>query len=217
VTGGDELICVSYNRLIDETQIASFPAMTYKKSSMENKLFMLLLGCKPQGRFTEQHDIFFGSGNELKDLLPGILAFWPGPHKIHIDAWREVTEVDGYKISLVPKEDRHEKKWQLFFINLGGYKKDEFEEYHYKMLVVAVDKSDAIKQAKASAFFKHTAFKGADSHIDDKYGVDVDDLYEIDEILDPVIKEKYSIHIEAGEDLFKDEWVLGYTKLSSLV
>jgi hypothetical protein len=102
---------------------------------------MLLLGCKPQGRFTEQHDIFFGSGNELKDLLPGILAFWPGPHKIHIDAWREVTEVDGYKISLVPKEDRHEKKWQLFFINLGGYKKDEFEEYHYKMLVVAAIKA----------------------------------------------------------------------------
>jgi hypothetical protein len=26
---------------------------------------------------------------------------------------------------------------QLFFINLGGYKENEFEEYHYKMLAVA--------------------------------------------------------------------------------
>jgi hypothetical protein len=26
---------------------------------------------------------------------------------------------------------------QLFFINLGGYKENEFEEYHYKMITVA--------------------------------------------------------------------------------
>ncbi|NCI51642.1 DUF1543 domain-containing protein [Sediminibacterium roseum] len=184
---------------------------------METKLFMLLLGCKPQGRYTEQHDVFFGAGAALKDLLPGIHAFWPGPHKIHIDAWREVTEVDGFRISLVPKKEQGEKKWQLFFINLGGYKQHEFEEYHYKMLVVAEDKAGAIKQAKASAFYKHTGFKGADSHIDDKYGVDVDDLYEIEEILDAGIKEKYSIRIEEHFSGAKDEWVLGYTKLSSLV
>lgn len=180
------------------------------------KLHMLLLGCKPQGRYTEQHDIYFDAGESLADLLPGILGFWPGPHKIHIDAWREVREVDGYLVSLVPRENAPEKKWQLFFINLGGYKKDEFEEYHYKMLVVAADKADAIKQARASAFYKHTGFKGADSHIDDKYGVDVDDLYEIEEILSPSIKEKFSIHIEPAAGLQKDDWHLGYTKLSSL-
>lgn len=177
---------------------------------------MLLLGCKPEGRYTEQHDVYFGVGASLKDLLPGIQSFWPGPQKIHIDAWREVTEVNGFRISLVEKEKAHPKPWQLFFINLGGYKKDEFEEFHYKMLVVAADKADAIRQAKASAFYKHTGFKGADSHIDDKYGVDVDDLYEIEEILAPSLKEKYALHIEAVNDLVKDEWHLGYTKLSSL-
>lgn len=181
------------------------------------KLFMLLLGCKPKGRYTEQHDIFFGAGESLKDLLPGILASWPGPHKIHIDAWREVTEVDGYSIKLVPRNEADPTKTgQLFFINLGGYKEHEFEEYHYKMLVVANDKADAIKQAKASAFYKHTGFKGADSHIDDKYGVDVDDLYQIEEILDPSIKNEYSIQIEKTVKPVSDEWHLGYTKLSSL-
>lgn len=187
---------------------------------MENtKLFMLLLGCKPHGRFTEQHDIFFGVGRSLKDLLPDILASWPGPHKIHIDAWREVTETDGYSISLLPKEHTGValKDKQLFFLNLGGYKENEFEEYHYKMLAVASDKSEAIKQAKATAFYKHTGFKGADSHIDDKYGVDVDDLYEIEDILPASIKEKYTIVITPAEGIEKDEWRLGYTKLSSLV
>ncbi len=180
---------------------------------------MLLLGCKPGGRFTEQHDIFFGVGRSLKDLLPDILSFWPGPQKIHIDAWREVTETDGYLISILPKDGIGipPKDKQLFFLNLGGYKENEFEEYHYKMLSVANDKSEAIKQAKATAFYKHTGFKGADSHIDDKYGVDVDDLYEIEDILPASVKEKYSIVISPSEGIQKDAWHLGYTKLSSLV
>jgi hypothetical protein len=78
----------------------------------------------------------------LKDLLPDILSFWPGPLKIHIDAWREVTETDGYSISILSKEhsDVAPKDKQLFFLNLGGYKENEFEEYHYKMLSVADDK-----------------------------------------------------------------------------
>ena len=184
------------------------------------KLYMLLLGCKPKERFTEQHDIFFAAGQSLKDLLPDILAFWPGPHKIHIDAWRRVTEVNGYRIHLVPKEtatkEALRKNGQLFFLNLGGYKADEFEEYHYKMLVVAKDKAGAIEKAKQSAFYKHTGFNGASSHIDDKYGVDVDDLYEIEDILPTTIKENYCIEIEQVADSEKDQWHLGYTKLSSL-
>ena len=90
------------------------------------KLFMVLLGCKPKGRHTEQHDIFFGAGQSLKNLVPDILAFWPEPEKIHIDAWREVTEADGYSVNLVDKEMAdagiEKKAAQLFFLNLGGYK-----------------------------------------------------------------------------------------------
>lgn len=51
------------------------------------KLYMLMLGCKPKGRFTEQHDIFFGIGNSLKDLIPQMKIFWPeAKGQIHIDA-----------------------------------------------------------------------------------------------------------------------------------
>ena len=41
------------------------------------KLYMVMLGCTPKGRFTEQHDIFFGIGNSLKELIPNMKAFWP--------------------------------------------------------------------------------------------------------------------------------------------
>jgi hypothetical protein len=184
----------------------------------DSKLFMLLLGCKPEGRFTEQHDIFFGAASGLKQLVPEIIASWPEAPKTHIDAWREVTEVDGYSISLVPKEQplTVNENAQLFFLNLGGYKENEFEEFHYKMLVVAKDKGEAISRAKQTAFYKHTGFKGASSHIDDKYGVDVDDVYEIEEILPNAIKEKYSVSIQPAPGIAKDEWHLGYFKLDAL-
>lgn len=183
---------------------------------------MLLLGCKPKGRHTEQHDIFFSAGELLKDLVPDMQAFWPDAGKIHIDAWRTVTEADGYAIELVPKNDQSSTSVdtnspQLFFINLGGYKENEFEEFHYKMLVVGKDKGEAIQKAKETAFYKHMGFTGAVSHIDDKYGVDVDDLYEIEEILPAHIKEKYTLRITLNDRIHKDEWVLGYTKLSSLI
>jgi hypothetical protein len=186
-------------------------------SSIQPRLFMILLGCKPPGRFTEQHDIFFGIASSLQELVPAITASWPEAPKIHIDAWREVTETDGYSIEVTTKENDTNTAEKLFFMNLGGYKRDEFEEYHYKILAVATDKGDAVDRAKQTAFYKHTGFAGATSHIDDKYGVDVDDLYEIAEILPAATKEKYSLRITRNPDAVKDEWHLGYTKLSSLV
>jgi hypothetical protein len=186
-------------------------------SPRQPRLFMLLLGCKPPGRFTEQHDIFFGIASSLQELVPAITASWPEAPKIHIDAWREVTETDGYSIEVTANETGSRPAEKLFFLNLGGYKINEFEEYHYKMLVVAASKGEAVDRAKQTAFYKHTGFTGATSHIDDKYGVDVDDLYEIADILPAGTKEKYTLRITRNPDLVKDEWQLGYTKLSSLV
>lgn len=181
------------------------------------KLFFLILGCTPKGRNTEQHDSFFGIGNNLKDLLPQIEKFWPDAGNKHIDSWREVTCVENFTIKIFNKQTApvlNDNK--LFFLNLGGYKPGDMEEYHYKLLAVANNKADAIKFAKQTAFYKHTGFKGATSHIDDKYGVDVDDVYEITEILPQYIKEKYSIVIEKTAALTEDELHIGYVKLSSL-
>lgn len=182
------------------------------------KLFMLLLGCKPKGRNTEQHDTLFAIGNSLKDLVPQIEAFWPDAGKIHIDGFREVNTVDGFMISIIPAAEQKSSNNKLFFLNLGGYKENEFDEFHYKMLAVAGDKAGAVKQAKQTAFYKHTGYKSAESHIDEKYGVDVDDFYDIADILPQELKKQYAIQIEekVSASVAKDKIHLGYFQLKSL-
>lgn len=175
---------------------------------------MLLLGCRPKGRLTEQHDIFFGIANNLKELIPDINASWPeARNNIHIDAWREVNYVDGYAVDITERVNEEVSAAKLFFINLGGYKQGEFEEYHYKMLVAAPDKDEAIKISKQTSFFKHNGFKGATAHVDDKYGIDVDDLYEIKDILQNKYKARYSIVLRPATDSIEDELQLGYLPL----
>jgi hypothetical protein len=111
------------------------------------KLFMLLLGCKPLGRNTKQHDIFFGIANSLPKLKSEILNFWPeGQGKIHIDAWREVNVVN----------------------------------------------------------------------IDDKYGIDLDDLYDVEEILPAASKTNYQLEIVPNHTVIEDIINIGYLKLSRL-
>ena len=182
-----------------------------------SKLYMILIGCSPAGRHIEQHDIFFGIGNNIRDVIPDVIAFWPETKgKVHFDAWREVNKVDGFQIKVLDKPGISSST-QLFFINLGGYKKDEFEEFHYKMIVAASEKGEAIKQAKQTAFYKHTGFKGAESHIDDKYGIDVDDIYAIREVLPAGVKEKYSLQIDPAPDSMPDDEIhLGYFRLDTV-
>lgn len=183
-----------------------------------NKLFMVLLGSKAPGRHVEQHDFFFGIAPALKDLVPAFKAFWPeAGDKIHIDAWREVTIVDGHEVNIVPKNGSTvSTNKKLFFINLGGYQENKFEEQHYVVLTVKEDKVSAITEAKKTLFFKHNHFKDANSHIDDKYGIDVDDLYEIDEMLSPAQKGSYQIELVPTSRRHEDIIHLGYFKLRSL-
>jgi len=178
------------------------------------KLFMTLLGCKPKGRHTEQHDIFFAIANEIKELVPSISAFWPEANgKIHLDAYRIVNHVDGYKVEVIEKEEgKPSSGHRLFFLNLGGYQSNVFEELHYKMLMVAENKAEATKKAKESDFFKQYF----SPHIDDKYGVDVDDVFDIEEVLPEDMKAKYQLVFAPADGLAEDEIVIGYMPISKL-
>lgn len=175
---------------------------------------MLLLGATVPGRFTEQHDIFFGIAENLHALVPEIKSSWKGA-KVHIDAWRVVTQVNNFHIEVVPSGIESATGPALFFINLGGYKKDEFDEFHYKVLSVATDKGEAVRESKQTTFYKHMGFGKANSHIDDKYGVDVDDIYSITDILSPAFREQFDLRIteSAGPS---DQIHLGYFKLDKL-
>lgn len=185
----------------------------------ELKLYMILLGCVPPGRHTEQHDVFFGIATSLNELVPEMKAFWPEPERIHIDAWREVNAVEGHRVKIVERNSETTFSVQqnkLFFINLGGYLENRFEEQHYVILTVKPDRGSALKEAKQTFFYKHNYFEKAASHIDDKYGIDVDDLYWIEDILSASQKQQYRVELIPSDNLKEDPINLGYLKLSQL-
>lgn len=173
---------------------------------------MLLLGCKPSGRNTEQHDIFFSIGTSLSSLVPSLQQFWPeAGNTLHIDAYREVTHVDGYSVR-VQRKGAGPEGARLFFINLGGYKANEFEEFHYKILSAGANKSEVIQRAKTTAFYKHNY----STHVDDKYGIDVDDIFEINDILPADVKALFQISLIPEEPVAEDAIHLGYFQLHKL-
>lgn len=180
---------------------------------------MILIGSKAPGRHVEQHDFFFGIAHALKELVPHIKSFWrEAGNTIHIDGWREVNFVDGYQVSVHSRDETiaTESPMKLFFINLGGYQQDKLEEQHYTILTVKPDRAAAFKESKHTLFFKTNHFKGAPSHIDDRYGIDVDDLYEIDEILPPSQKDLYKIVLTPAQAIHEDKINLGYFKLNNV-
>ncbi len=182
-------------------------------------LFMLTVGCTPAGRNTEQHDVMFGIAKSLKELKQDILDFWPeAKGKIHVDAWRKVTRVSDFSIAVqpapVPKQSSAAgitKK--LFFINLGGYTPNVFDEQHYKLLVVAANEAEAKTLAR-----KHQFYKQFDQpHVDDKYQIDVDDIHEVSAIMPAQNRLNFSLDIQpATTSLTDDEFHLGYFILSKL-
>jgi len=190
-------------------------------------LYMVQLGGRPKGRLIEQHDMFFGVANQVSGLVADINQHWPEvKNKWHIDSYRAITKVDSYTIKLLESGEQvsTEADLKLFFINLGGYQRGSFEEFHYKLLVVATSQAQAIKQAKQSDFYKQFTFTDIDSpldaasHIDDKFEVDIDDIYNVNDLLSNVqlliepIAEIGEDNIEIGED---KEYV-GYLSIKNL-
>lgn len=181
------------------------------------KLFYMILGATPKGRNIEQHDVFFGIAESLKDLVPDIKTFWKeAEDKIHIDCYQEVRFVDGYEVKVVKKNDQITQN-QLYFINLGGYKKGCFEEFHEQHLMVGESMGAIVKRVKNTEFYQTMGFESAVSHIDDKHGVDIDDIFNVNDILPESMKIKYSIVLEKSDAKHQENLMgLGYLKLDKV-
>ncbi|WP_201509463.1 DUF1543 domain-containing protein [Psychrobacter alimentarius] len=188
-------------------------------------LYMAQLGGRPKGRLIEQHDIFFGVANHVSELVEDINQHWPEvKNKWHIDSYRAITKIDGYAIKLVESGEQVSKDadLKLFFINLGGYQQGSFEEFHYKLLIVAASQAEAIKQAKQSEFYKQFTFTDdespfdAASHIDDKFEVDIDDIYDVNDLLSNVQLLIEPIVDADGVDIKEDKEYVGYLSIKNL-
>ena len=170
------------------------------------KLFMLKIGARPQGRLIEQHDVMFVIANSLSETIESVNQHWPAvKNNWHLDAWREVKRVGDYQILLskdnaladnILADDRVDNKLdsqgkQLYFVNLGGYLPGQFEEFHYKTLVVAETLGKATAQVKKTAFYQDYTFDNVDtaisgvatSHVDDKHQLDLDDIHCVADLL----------------------------------
>ena len=177
---------------------------------------MLKIGARPQGRLIEQHDVMFVIANSLSETIESVNQHWPEvKNNWHLDAWREVKRVGDYQILLSTdslskdglskdkaladsrfEDDRVDNKLdsqdkQLYFVNLGGYLPGQFEEFHYKTLVVAETLGKATAQVKKTAFYQDYTFDNVDtaksgvatSHVDDKYQLDLDDIHCVADLL----------------------------------
>ena len=176
------------------------------------KLFYVILGAPPQGRNIEQHDVFFGIAESLEDLIPEMKTFWKDV-KLHMDCYQEVQFADGYELEVIEKTSENNDD-HLFFVNLGGYKLGHFEEFHEQHLMVGKSMAEVIKRVKQTEFYKTMGFENAVSHVDDKHGVDIDDIYNVNDLLPKETKEKYSIILkkstsENQENVMK----VGYFKI----
>ena len=180
------------------------------------KLFMLKIGARPQGRLIEQHDVMFVIANSLSETIESVNQHWPEvKNNWHLDAWREVKRVGDYQILLstdsfskdgwskdsaladnILADERVDNKLdsqdkQLYFVNLGGYLPGQFEEFHYKTLVVAETLGKATAQVKKTAFYQDYTFDNVDtaksgvatSHVDDKQQLDLDDIHCVADLL----------------------------------
>lgn len=177
-------------------------------------LYFLLLGCKPKGRHIEQHDVFFGIGSKLKDFVESINEVWDEENlEIHIDSYRKVIKVGKYKLTITDQPVDN-KGLKLYFVNLGSYKPQDIEEYHYKELLIARNLSEAKKIAKETVFFRHHTA----AHIDDKYAIDVDDVYEVADLLSKKQVNQFHIQIREIKGIPKKEDKIrnGYFRLDKL-
>ena len=179
------------------------------------KLFYVILGATPKGRNIEQHDVFFGIAENFDDLIPEMKNFWKDA-KIHVDCYQEVRFADGFEVKVIEKNSEKLSD-QLFFINLGGYKLGHFEEFHEQHLMVGKSLSDVIKRVKQTDFYKTMGFANAVSHIDDKHGVDIDDIFKVNDLLPQEMREKYSLVLEKSGEIEQKNFIkLKYLKIDKI-
>lgn len=209
------------------------------------KLFMLKIGARPQGRLIEQHDVMFVIANSLSETIESVNQHWPAvKNNWHLDAWREVKRVGDYQILLsigsfskdgwskdnILADDRVDNKLdsqgkQLYFVNLGGYLPGQFEEFHYKTLVVAETLGKATAQVKKTAFYQDYTFDNVDiaksgmatSHVDDKHQLDLDDIHCVADLLPNDVALTIQLLTEHEKNQLPDDALhIGYLSLKQI-
>ena len=123
-------------------------------------LFLVVLGGKAKKANIELHDVRWVVGSKIEDTYDTLWKEWFGsPKGLHIDSYKKIKYIDGYKINLINFEKdniqkkklvkKNKEKKYLWFVNIGGYDPTSMQEKHEFGLVTASTKVEAKNIAKA--------------------------------------------------------------------
>ena len=127
---------------------------------IEKFLFLVVVGGRSPKANIELHDVRWVIGSKIEDTFDQLRNDWFGADNgLHIDSYKKIDSIDGYKINLRNKENNelknkifkkdkiHNKK--LWFVNIGGYDPSSMQEKHEFGLIVASSPSEAKTKAKS--------------------------------------------------------------------
>ena len=128
--------------------------------SLEKFLFLVVVGGKSPKANIELHDVRWVIGTKIEDTFDQLRNDWFGSiNGFHIDSYRKIDSIDGYKINLIYEENREVKNKilenetiankKLWFVNIGGYDLNSMQKKHEFGLVVASSPSGAKNKAKS--------------------------------------------------------------------
>jgi len=165
------------------------------------KLFVIYIGGAHEKSLIELHDMRFIVAENIEDTYDELRRSWWGiPKSLHLDAFGELKYVDGYNIYLKNVEQDTQNK--LYFLNLGGYSRDEFTELHKNIFVVAENEDEAKIKAKAQISGWELPHK--------------DYQYEVENILDMTniaTQKNVHLHFEPTDNPQNFEFVCQYTPI----
>ena len=125
---------------------------------ISNYLFLVVIGGRAPNANIELHDVRWVIGKKIEDTFETLRNDWFGSiDGLHIDSYKKIKSIDGYKINLINiedcntgrnslKKDKKNKK-KLWFVNLGGYQSESMQERHEFGLVVASSSLEAKKKS----------------------------------------------------------------------
>ena len=128
---------------------------------LENiSLYLVVLGGRSKKANIELHDVRWVVGSKIEDTYDTLRNDWFGsPKGLHIDSFKKIKHIDGYKINLINFErdkidekqfvKKNKAKTHLWFVNIGGYNPTSMQEKHEFGLVIASTKFEAKNIAKS--------------------------------------------------------------------
>ena len=124
-----------------------------------NFLYLVVLGGRAKKANVELHDVRWVVGSKIEDTFDSLRNGWFGSSEgLHIDSYKRIQYIDGYRINLINFENnkiekgklkKNKIKKYLWFVNLGGYYPTSMQEKHEFGLVVASNKLEAKNIAKS--------------------------------------------------------------------